>query len=50
MKGKVDLSLRLSQVDPEAAKKLRHKLGKRKEAKSKPPLNSDGEEDVADVK
>lgn len=49
-KGKVDLSLRLSQVDPVAAKKLRQKLGRRKESKSKPALSSDGEEKVVDMK
>ena len=51
VRGKVDLSLRLSQVDPEAAKKLRQKLGRRKEGEKKKKklkkedeaLQSDGE-------
>lgn len=51
VKGKVELSLRLSQVDPEAAKRQRQKLGKRrKEGKSRQMLSSDGEEVPADVK
>lgn len=41
MKGRVDLSLRLSQVDPEAAKKLRMKKERKKKKETK--LTSDGE-------
>ena len=42
--GKVDLSLRLSLVDPEAAKKLRAKKEKeeKKKKKKREALNSDG--------
>lgn len=39
MKGKVELSLRLSRVDPEAAKKLRVALGRKRQT-----LTSEGEE------
>ena len=41
MKSRVELSLRLSQVDPEAAKKLRMKKERRKKKVTK--LTSDGE-------
>lgn len=42
---KVDLSLRLSQVDPEAAKRKRRKLGERNSRvkKKKQKLSSGGE-------
>ena len=46
VKGKVDLSLRLSQVDPEAAKEQRRKQTKKSEKESRKKeqtLNSDGE-------
>lgn len=45
MKGKVDLSLRLSMVNPEAAKKLRKKQSakKQREEKKVQDLHSDGE-------
>ena len=42
VKKRVDLSLRLSQVDPEAAKKLRMKK-ERKKKKQTTKLSSDGE-------
>ena len=42
MKKRVDLSLRLSQVDPQAAKKLRMKK-ERKKKKQTAKLSSDGE-------
>lgn len=41
MKGRVDLSLRLSQVDPAAAKKLRMKKERKRKKQTK--LTSDGE-------
>ena len=49
VKGKVDLSLRLSQVDPEAAKRKRRKSSKKSDKttaaqkKKKLMLSSDGE-------
>lgn len=54
VKGQVDLSLRLSQVDPEAAKKQRRNLGSRKEKVKKKKkevkaLKSDGESCEADT-
>ncbi len=45
VKGQVDLSLRLSQVDPEAAKKLRQKLGRRKEERKKKKEKKEEEEE-----
>lgn len=43
MKKRVDLSLRLSQVDPQAAKKLRMKKKERNKKKQTTKLTSDGE-------